>query len=753
MKNCAYLLCLLAMACGGSREEPLALGLTKYVDPLIGTDGHGHVFPGATVPFGSVQLSPDNGTQGWDWCAGYHYSDSTIVGFSHTHLSGTGIGDLCDLLVMPVAHGIDLTVPIDSRGQAVYASTFSHANERATAGYYAVTLDNGIQVELTTSQYVGLHKYSYPADALRNVVIDLGYHINWDRPDSTRLTQKSENLFVGERHSTGWAKTQRLYFACTFSEVPSQMQLYDSTQVISGMDAMGQGIKALWQFEAGSSPLLMKVAISSASIEGAIAALQEIPDWDFRKTHQRAIRAWNAHLGTIQVQHNDDARLRTFYTALYHTALAPVIYDDILDQYHAAASGVMSAQDYHRYDIFSLWDTFRASHPLLTITHPELVTDFIKSLLAHYDEHGLLPVWSLLGNETNTMTGYHAMPVILDAYLKGHRDFNVEKAFEAMERSAMQDIRHSDHYRKYGFIPYDLGGESVTKTLEYAYDDWCIAQMALLLGKKDRYDYYLERSKNYRHLFDSSSGFMRAKMSDGTWKTPFDPRRSDHNFAVSEYTEGNAWQHAWFVPHDVRGLIDLHGGNEPFIKKLDSLFAVESDITGENASPDISGLIGQYAHGNEPSHHIPYLYNYVGVPWKGQAEISNIMKTLYDDTPSGLCGNEDCGQLSAWYVFSGMGFYPVNPAEGVYVIGSPQFQKTVIDVGDGKVFVIRATYLTDENQYIQAATLNDIPLTRSFLYHFEMVEGGELRLEMGPNPNYLHWSDAEAYPPSMSDPE
>lgn len=755
MKYVRYISFLLILTQCQSPDDPelISYGVADWVDPLIGTAAHGHVYPGATVPFGSVQLSPDNGTQGWDWCAGYNYADSTIVGFSHTHLSGTGIGDLYDILLMPINDKVDLTQPVSDVKQEPFATTFRHEHESARAGYYQVTLDNGISVELTATTRVGMHRYVFSEAASPGVVLDLGYHINWDHPVLTEIHQESATLFTGRRFSTGWAKDQRLYFALQFSEEPATVMVLDSTQSLAGTDGEGRKIRAQFAFPKESREILVKVAISSAGKEGAMQALDEIPDWNFDQVRHQAGLAWQKELSRITVDSDNEALLRTFYTALYRTHLAPVIYSDAKNQYKAADSTIVTAEGYVRYDIFSLWDTFRGEHPLLTIVQPGRVNDFIRSLLAHYDEYGLLPVWSLLGNETNTMTGYHAIPVITDAILKGYRDFDLEKAFTAMKASAMQDIRATDHYRAYGYIPYDLAGQSVTRTLEYAYDDWCIAQIALILSKEEEYKYFMERSRSYENLYDPGTGFMRAKLRDGSWKEPFDPYLSDHNFEVAEYTEGNAWQHSWFVPHDIRSLIGLHGGDEPFVRTLDTLFSADSEIRGENASADISGLIGQYAHGNEPSHHIPYLYSYAGAPWKTQEIVRQILNTQYDDTPEGLCGNEDCGQMSAWYVLSAMGFYPVNPAEGVYVIGAPMFSRVVIDVGEGKTFTIRAKYLTEENKYIQAATLQEAPLDRSYIRHFEIMEGGELVLEMGAQPNYLLWTEAESRPPSASDPE
>jgi predicted alpha-1,2-mannosidase len=753
MQRLHYLIALVIIfGCRNAEEPSFDYGIAGYVDPMIGTAGHGHVYPGATVPFGSVQLSPDNGTQGWDWCSGYHYSDSVIVGFSHTHLSGTGIGDLCDLLLMPAIEEIDLSAEVEDIRKAPFATTFRHENEEARPGYYRVQLDNGIEVQLTTSTRAGFHRYHFPAGTLPSVILDLGYHLNRDRPVMTGVEQHDATVFTGQRISTGWAKDQRVYFALEFSEAPQSVTWYDSTSRAEGPAVEGRKIRTRFSFETDQAILMVKVGISSAGTDGALKALEEIPGWDFDRVRIEAATQWINELSKIEVTTSDEALKRTFYTALYRTMLAPVIYSDANSQYKAADSTVATAEGYTRYDIFSLWDTFRAAHPLLTITQPQRINDFIRSLLAHYDEYGLLPVWSLLGNETNTMTGYHAIPVLTDAILKGHRDFDVRKAYRAMKASAMQDIHGTDHYRRYGYIPYELYGESVTRTLEYAYDDWCIAQVAVILGEQEDYDYFMQRSRNYRYLFDPATGFMRARLVNGQWKEPFDPLVSDHNFAVAEYTEGNAWQHSWFVPHDVRDLIDLHGGDDAFVQKLDTLFTMSSEIRGDNVSADITGLIGQYAHGNEPSHHIAYLYNYAGAPWKTQEIARQIMVTQYNDTTEGLCGNEDCGQMSAWFVFSAMGFYPVNPAEGLYVIGAPMFEKVVIDVGEGKTFTIRTRFLTPENIYIQAATLQEQPLTRSYLRHFEIMEGEELVLEMGEQPNYLHWSDPEARPPSASDP-
>ncbi|MFK7933133.1 MAG: GH92 family glycosyl hydrolase, partial [Saprospiraceae bacterium] len=639
----------------------------KYVDPFIGTADHGHVYPGATVPFGMVQLSPDNGTAGWDWCSGYNWADSMIVGFSHTHLSGTGIGDLLDISMMPTSQAIDFSQQPEPRASS-YAAAFSHDNETASPGYYSVNLDNGIEVALTAGKRFGFHQYTFPENSDATILLDLGFAINWDKPTKTQINIVDDTHVTGYRYSTGWAKDQRVFFAMEFSEPFTKTILADSTSMKEATSITGIKTRAQFQF-AGKQAVKIKVALSTANIAGAEAALATVKSWDFKTLQTSAEQLWEKELSKIQVQSDDEKLKRTFYTSLYRTCLAPTILEDELGNYKGAGGEVHASDRYNRYGLFSLWDTFRACNPLFTITQPDKVNDFIRSMLAHYDEYGLLPVWDLLANETNTMTGYHAIPVIVDAYQKGYRDFDAEKAFEAMKKSAMQDIRATDLYRSNNYIPYDEAGQSVTRTLEYAFDDWCIAQMAKALGKDADYEEYTKRSQYYKNLYDAETGFMRAKLKDGTWKTPFDPQYSSHDFSTAEYTEGNAWQHSWFVPHDVENLIQLHGGNMPFIQKLDTLFTTDSEIKGDYASDDISGLIGQYAHGNEPSHHIAYMYNYADRPDKTQDRIREILTTQYNDTPHGLCGNEDCGQMSAWYVLSAIGMYPMNPASGRYDLG------------------------------------------------------------------------------------
>ncbi len=746
---------LIAAACSGPVEDKMEQPQDPlpFVDPFIGTAAHGHTYPGATVSFGMVQLSPDNGISGWDWCSGYHYSDSIIVGFSHLHLSGTGIGDLTDIRLMPTSAEVDLTKKITDRADHDYSSYYSHDKEEASPGYYHVKLlDHDIDVSLTATTYAGMQRYDFPEGQRRSVVLDLSDTVNWDRPVKTKIEMVNDTLVTGYRYSTGWAKDQRVYFAIAFSSPITRYALAEGRSLLQGADHEGVRLKALFDFElsAEKSTLYVKTGISSASKAGALKSLDHIKGWDFERVKQKAEEAWRNELGKVIVASGDEELKRTFYTALYHAHLAPVIYSDLNNEYKGADGKVHKAEGYTRYDIFSLWDTFRAAHPLFTILQQDRVVDMIQSMLAHYREYGLLPVWSLLGNETNTMTGYHAIPVIADACLKGFGGFDIDEAYEAMKTSAMQDIRGVQYLKEYGYVPSELEVESVTKTLEYAYDDWCIAQVARALGKEEDHNYFMERAGAYQKLFDAETGFMRGRLADGSWREPFDPKHSSHR-VHTDYTEGNAWQHSWFVPHDVRGLIELMGGDEPFVRKLDELFSEDSNITGENVSADITGLIGQYAHGNEPSHHIAYLYAYAGAHWKTQNRVRDILFSQYNDQPDGLCGNEDCGQMSAWYVFSALGFYPVNPAEGVYVIGCPVFETATIRLGGGKTFTVEAKGSSFTHKYIQSAELNGESMERTWIKHAEIMQGGRLVFTMGETPNRQWGADASLFPPSMSD--
>ncbi|HEY5404561.1 MAG TPA: GH92 family glycosyl hydrolase [Pyrinomonadaceae bacterium] len=691
--------------------------LTRDVDPFIGTGGHGHTYPGATVPFGMVQLSPDTRLTGWDGCSGYHYSDKAIYGFSHTHLSGTGISDYGDILFMPALSFSPYLVT----AQPQYSASFSHENETASPGFYSVKLDDGIRVELTATARVGFHRYTFPADSREAVVmVDLKHR---DRLLDSDLRIVDNTHVEGFRRSTGWAKNQIVYFAAEFSK---PFELSDAAQP--------QGphlIKTIFKF-ANPEQLLVKVGISSVSIEGAKKNLQtEISDWNFDRVHSDAVAAWNKELNKIQVAGGSDDQLKTFYTALYHTAITPNLFMDVDRQYLGHDGKIHKTEGWNYYTVFSLWDTFRAAHPLYNIIDQKRSTDFIKTFLAQYKEGGRLPVWELAGNETDTMIGYHAVSVIADAMAKGATGFDRELAFEAMKHSA--ELRHFGlgSYVDHGYIDMGDERESVSKTLEYAYDDWCIAMMAKSLGRTEDYNRYLRRAQFFKNVFDRESGFVRPRTNAG-WLSPFEPREVNFSF-----TEANSWQYSFFVPQDISGLIELMGGEQKFAQKLDELFTAESQTTGRN-QVDITGLIGQYAHGNEPSHHVAYLYDYARQPWKAQARLRQIMDQFYKAEPDGLIGNEDCGQMSAWYVLSAAGFYPVTPGSDIYAIGTPLFPELRFNLENGKSFVVKARNVSSKNFYIQSATLNGKPYRKSFLHHKDLAAGGELIFEMGDKPN-MKW--------------
>ncbi len=740
MKNFTLFILLLVLfsSCKESvkQNNQHQASVAKFVDPFIGTGGHGHTYPGATVPFGMVQVSPDNGISSWDWCSGYHYSDSIVVGFSHLHLSGTGIGDLADILFMPTNKTVDLTINTTSRDSLPYKSSYSHSNEKSSPGYYQVFLeDPKVNVELTSSLRTAYHKYTFTNNDDQSVVVDLGFAINWDKALKSSITIEDDHTISGYRFSTGWAKNQKVFFVAKFSKPILKYTLAYNQNSIDGQYVEGEKAKAQLFFNAeGSNELLVKVAVSSVSVANAKENLDS-GGFNFEQVKTEAENTWNTALSKIEVETPVDSLKTIFYTALYHTQLAPVTFSDKNGQFRKENDSIVTATNYTAYSTLSLWDTFRAENPLLTLIAPDKTSDIINSMLAYYSTKKILPVWTLYANETNCMTGYHSIPVIVDAYLKGIKGFDAEKAYEAMKATMMQDERGLDLYKKYGYIPYNLLDESVTITLEYAFDDWCVAQMAKALGKEDDYNYFLNRSKAYQNVFDSKTGFMRGKSDDGkSWNEPFDSKHSNHR-EHTDYTEGNAWQHSWFVPQDVENLVQLHGGDDIFTSRLEQLFTESSEITGENVSADISGLIGQYAHGNEPSHHIAYMFNHANKPWLTQYWVRNILDTQYNTTPNGLSGNEDCGQMSAWYVFSSIGLYPMNPASGHYEIGSPIFEKSTINLPNGKTFVIEAENVSDKNIYIKAATLNGEEFNKTSISHKDIIKGGVLHLVMSPKPN------------------
>ncbi len=740
------LLMLFTMACESPKQQER---LTDSVDPFIGTGAHGHVFPGATTPFGMVQLSPVNGTQGWDWVSGYHTTSDEVVGFAHMCLSGTGIGDLADLLILPTNKAVvSDTIEGGKNFLQAYKSKINHVDEKAEPGYYKVKLqDSGLKTEFTTSKRVGMHRYSQTEKGALSVIVDLGFAIHWDRPEDLFIQQESETLFTGYRKSSGWSSEQWLYFAIETDRPVKQFNVVEGGLLSDKKETKVKDTRAVLSFD-DVDQLQLKVGLSSASINGAIKSIQqEMPDWNFTNYRQLASDSWEKELNKIKVETPNQDNKTIFYTAMYHSMLAPYLHSDLNNEYKGMDGKVHKAEGYDRYTVFSLWDTFRANHPLFTLIQADKVNDFIHSFMSIYNEAGLLPVWELVGSETMCMIGYHSIPVITDAWEKGLiKDIDGKELLKAMVNSAMTDIQGLAHYRKYNYIPADLENKSVSITLEYAYDDWCIAHMAKMVGDNEVYNTFMKRAASYKNLFNPATGFMQGRLANGEWKGNFDPLFSDHN--GGEYMEGNGWQYSWFVPHDVKGLINLHGGNQAFVTKLDSLFEIKEDLKGAHSSPDISGLIGQYAHGNEPSHHVAYMYNTAGMPWKTAERVDEILNTMYTTKTDGICGNEDCGQMSAWYVLSSMGFYPVNPANGVYQLGRPLFDKAEINLSNGKVFTVFAKDNNKANKYIQSAMLNGKVLNKTWFTHKDMINGGELKLVMGSEPN-KNWG-IEILPPSMS---
>ncbi len=700
--------------------------LTNFVDPFIGTGFHGHTYPGAAYPFGQIQLSPDNGTQGWDWCSGYHYSDSIVSGFSHLHLSGTGIGDLADISFLPV--NSEVTFLKDEKNAdfvSRYAGKYTHDQETATPGYYSVTMkNNGIKAEFTVTERAGLHRYTFPEQGENNLIINLGFAINWDKPYQTSLNVVDSMLVTGSRLSNGWAADQHVFFAVRFSNPITKSEI---------VNVGGEG-RTVGSLKFNEKQIMAKVGVSSVSVENALANLDSsLPGWDFEATEQSASDAWEKELSKIRIQSNDSVQKTIFYTSLYHTMVAPALFSDSNGEFKGVKGDVQKAEGYNRYTVFSLWDTYRALHPLFTLTQQSRVNDMVKTMLDHYKQTGVLPVWELEGNETWCMVGNHSISVIAEAILKGIGDFDQQLAFEAMKATSMADRDGMGLYDKLGYMPADKIQQSVAKSEEVAIDDWAVAAVAQKLGKTEDAAYFSKRALNYRNYFDKETGFMRGKLSNGQWTTPFDPAFSKHE--GSDYTEGNAWQYLWLAPQDVNGLIELLGGKDAFADKLDQLFNVEEGVKGNEASSDISGLIGAYAHGNEPGHHTSFLFNYAGRAWRTQELNRQIQETMYTNKPDGLCGNEDCGQMSAWYVFSAMGFYPVNPSELKYQFGSPIVQEAKIEVAPGKFFTMKAPLASKDNKYIQEVKLNGQVIDRTFITHQEIIDGGTLEFTMGTEPN------------------
>jgi predicted alpha-1,2-mannosidase len=749
-----------------------------YADPLIGTDDMGHTFPGAAVPFGLVQLSPDTDTitynsgdtynpEVYRYCAGYQYTDKTIVGFSHTHFNGTGHSDLGDILLMPTVGEIKFNPGTKDRPRSGYRSAFSHENEKAKPGYYAVKLDDyNIDVELTTTERVGFHKYKFPGSKKSHIIMDLtsGIYNYSGKTVWASVRVENDTLITGYRQTNGWARNRQVYFAIAFSKPLKSYSLINEEKLIyrgfwrkwneneDFPERAGHFIKGAFNFETSDGEeVLVKVALSGVSTENAIGNMKaEIPGWDFNAVAAAAKDKWNNELSKITIDAAEDRKV-SFYTSMYHAFINPVMFSDVNGEYRGLDQNIHRAEGYTNYTIFSLWDTYRALHPLYTIIQQKRTNDIVRSMLDHYNQsvHKILPVWSHWGNENWCMIGYHSVPVIADAYLKGLRDYDVKKAFEAVTSSANYDLYDGiGYYKKFGYVPDDLNTYSASKTLEYAYDDWTIYRFAEAAGFKDQASEYLKRAGYYKNLFDKQTGFIRAKSSDGKWKENVDPLST----VGQGFIEGNAWNYSLYVPHDIKGFTELAGGKDKLVTWLDSLFTMEIPQKYFEESEDVTkvGAIGNYIHGNEPSHHIPYMYCYLGQPWKTQEKIHLIVNEMYKPAPHGLCGNDDCGQMSAWYIFSVLGFYPVAPGNNEYVIGSPCVSKGEIKLENGKTFIITAENLSEKNIYIKEVFLNNRNLGRCFITHEEIMNGGELKFVMSSEPNKLWGTEESSYPYSMT---
>lgn len=724
------------------------------VDPMIGTGGDGHTFPGATVPFGMVQLSPDTAMpdfkHGYKWAAGYQYGDSSILGFSHTHFSGSGHSDLGDVLVMPIAGDVKLDPGTPEKPGSGYRSRFDHASEKAEAGYYAVTLaDYGVRAELTANQRVGFHRYTFPKGKPAHVLLDLRPSI-YDYEGKvlwSQLRVRADGTVTGGRTTRGWAPGRQLYFAMRFNQPMTSRSLENREEKVaySGFggpgsrahdaDAIhGRALEGVFDFGNLDKPLVVKVAISSVSEENAIANLdKDGAGFDFDARRADARQAWEKALSVVDLQAPPQVR-KTFYTSLYHAMLSPTLSMDVNGQYRGPDNEVHTAKGFDFYSTWSLWDVYRAQQPLMTLLEPDKSNDFVSSLIAAREASpfGILPVWAYQGLETWCMIGYHAVPVIADAYMKGIRGYDANKALDAMVASATYGPYGGlDDYMKLGYVPIDRQPEAASKTVEYAFDDWSLAQMAKAMGRDDVAATFMKRAGNWKNSFDTRTGFLRARKSDGNYREPFDPSSAGYG---SDYTEGNAWQYSWYVPQDVQGLIQALGGPDAFVAKLDQVFDAKVDPKSFAHVEDITGLIGWYAHGNEPSHQVAYLYDYAGQPWKTQERLANIMKTQYTPTPTGLVGNDDLGQMSAWYIFTSLGFYPVAPGSNQYVIGRPFVQKATLNLAGGKRFTVTADHVDDAHPYIGAITLNGKPLDRLYVRHEEIVAGGELHFSMQAQP-------------------
>lgn len=727
--------------------------LSSYIRPLIGTHGEGNVYPGPSAPFGMVQLSPDTDKVLWATASGYEYSDPTILGFSLTHLSGTGIPDLGDFLFIPQVGKPELVCGDKEHPEQGYQSPFSHEDEYASAGYYRVKLQkSGVTTELTAGVRAGILRFTFPASDEASIMTDLAHVLSGGRWKIAQSHVRIEDnaTVTGFHIVNGWAKERHLYYAARYSRPFDEALIYSNGKPViydshanyrfrSRREAAGTDLRFLAKYKTKASEVIqVKVAVSNVSAANALQNLDtEIPGWDFEKVVSDTCKKWDKELARIRIEGTQQEK-ETFYTALYHAFLTPNIQQDVNGQYRGFDHNIHTTDGFDKYTVFSLWDTYRATHPLFALIQAQRNSDMINSMLAHYDQSvdHLLPVWELQSNETWCMIGYHAVPVIADAYLKGNKGFDPERAYNAIKTTAMNpDYDAVADFARLGWVPFDKENEAVSKTLEYAYDDYTIAQMAKALGKTDDYNYFMKRAGFYKNIYDRETGFMRGRDSQGNWRTPFDPQGFVQG---GDFTEGTSWQYSWYVPHDVPGLVQLMGGKEAFLNRLDQLFVLKSPENGDKEVDDIFGRIGEYWHGNEPSHHIIYLYCYAGQPWKAQKLLNMVVKTQYGNKPHSLTGNDDCGQMSAWYMFTCMGFYPVAPASDYYVIGAPQMKHITLRLSNGKTFTMTAENLSDQNIYIQSVRLNGKDWNSPFLPYSELKNGGTLHFVMGPQPN-MQW--------------
>ncbi|MGN0228818.1 MAG: GH92 family glycosyl hydrolase [Muribaculaceae bacterium] len=715
-------------------EQTAEADLLQYVDPFIGSGFHGHVFVGASVPFGMVQLGPNNIDKGWDWCSGYHFSDSICIGFSHTHLNGTGCGDMGDVMVMPMTE-INVKRGTQDDISDAYASLYRHETEEAHPDYYSVVLDRyDIKAELTATARVGLHRYTFPQGKQAHILVNLKDGVG-SIVTNSYIRQIDKYTIEGYRYTRGWSPMRKVYFVLQADKPIADLSLYDDTvQVAAKTQLKAHAVKGVLSF-GEQQQVMVKVALSPVSCENAMANLKaEMSGFDFEHVRKACAAQWNERLNRIVVETDDEAAKRVFYTSNYHTMVAPTLFCDVNGQYRGINDMIYTAPEgFTNYTTLSLWDTYRTLNPLFTLVNAEMVPDIVNTMISIYHQNDKLPVWALQSGETNCMPGYSAVPIIADAYLKGFTGFDAEEAFAAMKATTIYPEQKAVPYVvDLGFIPCDKVHEATSIAMEYAVDDWGVAAMAKKMKKNEDAELYSRRAMYYKQYFDKDIKFIRPKMEDGTWRTPYDPANSIH--MTGDFCEGNGWQYTFFAPHDVYGLIELFGGDEEFTAKLDEFF-VNNDSMGETASADITGLIGQYAHGNEPSHHIAYMYAYAGQQWKVAEKVRYIMDEFYTDKPDGVIGNEDCGQMSAWYVLSSMGLYQENPSDGVFVFGSPRYDKMTVKVRGNNTLIIEAENNSKENIYIQEVYFNGQPYAKSYITYDELIAGGTLKFVMGPKPN------------------